>query len=434
MARISIFECVVACFLDQGSDDLVDAGEVPKVPVHQATAGLGLADVDQIVLQSVVQVVSGDGLTLQQTALNPADLTAALLVHQQPGAELLGLDFQEAGQLLQIHRSVQLQVRTDSRVVQRVLDLIHEDSCVVIDGVDVDGGVVEVGRSGADELGASGTEELLKQREGLGATVLETVELLAVLLAESGVNSVVETGGVEGNADGNESIHLVVLLGDSIVAVATLLEVLGPGDVDQDVAEHADGVTVTAHHHVGETHIVVGGEVSCHDTSEHSLLVHFDVVKGLEGKAEVTEQAVDTQKSDDREVSEHLVQRPRAILSSERHGVLSTLDSSQLLIDLGPLDKGVKNVEHGVATPGVRVLTQKLGLLLVGAAASDAVAVTAERFELVDEFIDHIPSPVVLWKGRDSLAHCITTGLAHTLGGGTGYAGSRAHVTPKDDS
>jgi hypothetical protein len=72
-----------------------------------------------------------------------------------------------------------------------------------------------------------------------------------------------------------------------------------------------------------------------------------------------------------------------------------------LLVDLRPLDKGIKNVEHGVATPCVRVLTQKLCLLLVGAAASDAVAVAAERFELVDELIDDIPSPVVLFKKED---------------------------------
>lgn len=55
------------------------------------------------------------------------------------------------------------------------------------------------------------------------------------------------------------------------------------------MAEHADGVGVAAHHHVGEPNIVVGREVGSHDTGEHGLLVELDVVEGLEGEAEVAE-------------------------------------------------------------------------------------------------------------------------------------------------
>lgn len=376
--------------------DLVDTSKVPEVPVHQTTSGLGLANVDKVVLQSVVEVVGVDRLALQKTTLNPAHLTAALLVDEEPRAELLRLDLQEASQLLQVHGGVELQVGADGRVVQGVLNLIHEDGGVVVNRVDVEGRVLEVGRSGADELGAGRTEELLEQRKGLGATMLQAVELLAVLLTQGGVDGVIQASGVESDTDGDESVHLVVLLGDGIVAVATLLEVLGPGNVDQDVAEHADGIGIATHHHVGETDIVVGGEVGRHNTGEHGLLVHLDVVESLEGKAEVTQQTVDTQESNDGEVSQHLVQRAGAILSGKRQGVLTTLDGSQLLVDLRPLDEGVEDVQHGVATPRVRVLTEKLGLLLVGAAASDTVAVAAERFELVDELVDDIPGPVVL--------------------------------------
>ena len=268
----------------------------------------------------------------------------------------------------------------------------------MVDGVDVDGRVVKVRRGGADELGAGGAEEFLEQGEGLGAAVLETGELVAVLLAEGGVDGVVEASGVQGDADGDQGVHLVVLLGDSIVAVAAFLEVLGARDVDQDVAEHADGVAVPAHHHVREAHIVVGGKVGGHHAGEHGLLVHLDVIEGLERKAEVTQQAVDTEQPDYREVSKHLVQRAGAVLPGEGQGVLSPLDGGQLLIDLRTLDKGVQDVENRVAAPCVGVLPQELCFLLVGTAAGDTVAVAAERLELVDEFVDDIPSPVILIK------------------------------------
>ena len=172
------------------------------------------------------------------------------------------------------------------------------------------------------------------------------MELLAVLLAEGGVDGVVEASGVEGDTDGNQSVHLVILLGDSVVAVSALLEVLGPGDVDEDVAEHADGVAVAAGHHVGETDIVVGGEVGGHDTGEHGLLIHLDVVKGLEGKSEVTEQAVNAKQTNDGEVSQHLVEWAGSVFSSKRGRVLTTLHSSQLFVDLRLLDEGVEHVEH----------------------------------------------------------------------------------------
>ena len=76
------------------------------------------------------------------------------------------------------------------------------------------------------------------------------MELLAVLLAKSSVNGVIQTGRVEGNTDGDQGVHLIVLLRDSVILTATLLEVLCPRDVDEDVAEHANGIGIAAHHHV----------------------------------------------------------------------------------------------------------------------------------------------------------------------------------------
>lgn len=325
---------------------LVDASEVTQVPVDQTAAGLGLTDVDQVVLKSVVEIVGDSRLAIQETTVDPADLAAALLVNEQPRAELLGGHLEETCKFLEVHGSVELEVRADGGVEQGVLDLVHEDGGVVVDGVDVGGWVVEVGRSGVDELRAGRAEELLEDGQGLGATLLHAVELLAVLLTDGRVDGVIQTGGVESDTDGDQGVHLVVLLGDGFVVVATLLEVLCPGHIHEDVAEHANGVTVAAHHHVGEAHVVVGGEVGGHDAGEHGLLVHLDVVEDLQGKTEVTEETVHAQQSDDREVAEHLVQGARSVLAGDSHWVLSTLGGVQLLADLRALDERVKHVQH----------------------------------------------------------------------------------------
>ena len=266
---------------------------------------------------------------------------------------------------------------------------------MVLNGVDVDLWVIKVGRCGADELGARGAEQLLEQRKGLGSTALQLVELLAVLLAESGVDGVVEPCGLEGNADGDECVHLVVLLCDGVV-LGVLLEVLGPRDVDEDVGEHADGVGVAAHHHVGETNIVVCGEVGGHDAGELGLFVELDVVERLEGKAEVTQQAVHTQETDDGEVAQHLVQGALAVLAGVLVRVLAALHGCQLLVDLRALDERVEDVEDAVAAPGVGVLAQQLDLVRVVVLQGDLLAVAAEAVELVDELVDDVPGPVVL--------------------------------------
>ncbi len=108
------------------------------------------------------------------------------------------------------------------------------------------------------------------------------------------MDGVVEFCGAEGDADGDEGVHLVVFLAHAVV-LRVLLKVLRARDVDEDVAEHADGVGVAAHHHVAEADVVVGREVGGHDAGEHGFFVQFDVVEGLQGQGEVAEQAVHPQ-------------------------------------------------------------------------------------------------------------------------------------------
>lgn len=248
-------------------------------------------------------------IALKQSALAPPQLSVPLLVYKQPAPKLLRVDLEEAGKLLQVHCRVELEVALHGRRHHGVLNLIHEDTKVVLHGVNVDLWVVKIRWRGVDELGAGRSEKLLEEGQVLGSTTLQPVELLAILLTKRGVDGVVQTGRVEGHANHDESVHLVVLLRDRVI-LRVLLEVLRPRDIDEDVAEHADGIGIAAHHHVGETYVVVGGELSGHDAREHGLLVQLNVVECLECQAEVSQQAVHAQQPDDGEVSEHLVKRP----------------------------------------------------------------------------------------------------------------------------
>ena len=162
------------------------------------------------------------------------------------------------------------------------------------------------------------------------------------------------------------------------------------------MGEHADGVGVAAHHHVGETNIVVCGEVGSHDAGELGLLVELNVIECLECKTEVTQQAVHTQEPNNGEVTQHLVQGALTVLASVEVGVFTALHGCELLVDLRSLDERVQNIENTVATPCVGVLAQKLDFLLVVIFQSDLLTVAAETVELVNELVDDVPCPVVL--------------------------------------
>lgn len=108
------------------------------------------------------------------------------------------------------------------------------------------------------------------------------------------MDCVVEFGGVEGYANGDKSVHLVVFLRDAVV-LGVFLEIFGAGDVDEDMAEHSNGIGVPAHHHIAESNVVVGGEVGGHDTGEHGFLVELNVIKRFQCKTEVAEQTVDSE-------------------------------------------------------------------------------------------------------------------------------------------
>lgn len=181
------------------------------------------------------------------------------------------------------------------------------------------------------------------------------------------------------------------------------------------MAEHTDGIGVAVHHHVGESNIVVCRKVSSHDAREHCLLVELDVVQGLESKTKVTQQAVDAQETDDREVSQHLVEVLGTIFTSNSKRVLIALHGGELLGDLRTLDERVQHVEDTVASPGVGVLLEHLKFLIVGGLSGDSHTVGRERVELVNELVDDIPSPVVLFYTLVSMNYFTSKLLLPTL-------------------
>ena len=86
-------------------------------------------------MECVVKVADVDQIAIQQPVLLPPKLLRPLLGNQQPRSQLLGSDLEEAGQLVQIHCSVQPQVRLDCATPHVRLDLIHEDGQVVLDRI-----------------------------------------------------------------------------------------------------------------------------------------------------------------------------------------------------------------------------------------------------------------------------------------------------------
>jgi len=88
-----------------------------------------------------------------------------------------------------------------------------------------------------------------------------------------------------------------------------------------------------------------------------------------------------------------------AVFARHGPGLFVALHGVELGGYFGALDEGVEDVEHGVAAPGVGVVAQELELFVGWRAfARDPVAVAAEGFELVDEFVDDVPGPVILFN------------------------------------
>lgn len=100
------------------------------------------------------------------------------------------------------------------------------------------------------------------------------------------------------------------------------------------------------------------------------------------------------QQTNQREVTKGLVKLFRSVLASDTEGILTSLNSLQLLLDVGLARKRIKNVQDAVSTPAGRVVLEQVDLLGVVSTLNDFVAVDAESVELVDKLVNDIPGPV----------------------------------------
>ena len=96
-----------------------------------------------------------------------------------------------------------------------------------------------------------------------------------------------------------------------------------------------------------------------------------------------------------------MVEGSGAVLACVGCGIFASFPCGELLADLGALDEGVEDVEDGVAAPDVWVLAEDGGFVFVDGGGrlleGEALAVGAEGVELVEELVDDVPGPVILF-------------------------------------
>ena len=106
-------------------------------------------------------------------------------------------------------------------------------------------------RDWREELGTGEGEAGLELRHLAPLHLVHLVRV--VLLPERGQQRLVDPLGMEDEADCQQYKHLLRLLVDLVVLIGLCLEHgLGPLDVEKDVSEGPDGISITSHHHVGK--------------------------------------------------------------------------------------------------------------------------------------------------------------------------------------
>lgn len=193
---------------------VVCSDKVSEIPIDELSSDLNLRDLNEITVKGKVEIGGVDNLALSQATLSPFDLSASLLENEQLRAKGFWVNLQEAGEFLEIHGGVKLEIGLDGWGEDGVLDVSHEDGEMVGGWVDVDGWVLEIWWDRRDELGTGSKEELLEDWERFWSTTLHAGVLVSVLVAKVLVDGVVETGWGEGNANGKQRVHLVRLLSD----------------------------------------------------------------------------------------------------------------------------------------------------------------------------------------------------------------------------
>jgi hypothetical protein len=241
-----------------------------------------------------VQVVGDEPLSVQQAPLSllvPITPRGALQAHHPLQDGILVL-VQKVGQLGRVDRRVELQERPHRRYAQLDLDVLDEqvglpDERVLRRFRDPGGERVVVlvrRRDGGEELG-TGTQEQFPEGGdgGLFLAALHGCELFAVSLLDGVHDPIVRRAGGQGGTDGQEGVHPLALLGDRTVLVTPGVVLLHPVEEDQDRDKDLNGVRVSSESHVGESDVVVGGDVTGGDLGQERVVAQIHVLHGLQG-------------------------------------------------------------------------------------------------------------------------------------------------------
>lgn len=84
-----------------------------------------------------------------------------------------------------------------------------------------------------------------------------------------------------------------------LIELGSSLEVFESEDEEEDVREGSDRVRVTSQHEVGESDVVVDGDVGRGDSGEERLLVQVDSVEHREGESVISEEDVNANETED---------------------------------------------------------------------------------------------------------------------------------------
>ena len=101
-----------------------------------------------------------------------------------------------------------------------------------------------------------------------------------------------------------------------MIELRSSLEVLQSQNEEENVREGTDGVGVSTEHEVGESDVVVNGDVRSGDSGEESLFVEVNAFEHGEGESVVSEEDVHSQETENRKVSELRVERDGSVFST----------------------------------------------------------------------------------------------------------------------
>lgn len=253
----------------QSTIQILELQNLADEEVSVAVGDLRVSDVNHVLVDVEVQLRSRLEFPFQAAAaLCPDDVVHLVFEAQQLSRQLrdgtLVVAFavalilvHERGEFRERQSRVKLQIRANCWQFELLLDLVHEDLCLMFQWLldVVINLAIEWWRAWRHKFGACEHEEV---PEHFHVAALHLVHVVVVvLLAQYLLDGLIDALRVEHQADGQQVIHLLGLLVDLIVLVrARAVQLLRALNVQQDGCERSDGIGVAAHHHVSEADVV----------------------------------------------------------------------------------------------------------------------------------------------------------------------------------